>query len=74
MSGSNKLEKTINNLGKKIAVDSLRENHKQFIKNKRLTFKSQQRFRSKKHNVFTEVVKKTSILLLMIKECNQSIK
>ena len=39
-------------------MDSLRENHKEFIKNNRLILKSQQRIRRKKYNVFTEKVKK----------------
>ena len=34
-------------------MNSLRETHKEFMKNNRLTLKSQQRFRSEKHNVFT---------------------
>ena len=36
-----------------------RENHKEFIKNKKFMLKSQQRFRSEKHNIFTEEVNKT---------------
>ena len=40
----------------KPAVDSLRENHKEFIKNNKLILKSQQRFRSEKHNTFAEEV------------------
>ena len=35
-------------------IDSLWENCKEFIRNNRLILKSQQRFRSKKHNVFAE--------------------
>ena len=34
-------------------MNNLRETHKEFLKNNRLTLKSQQRFRSEKHNVFT---------------------
>ena len=50
------LENEINQLEKnKLNVDSLRENHKEFIKNNKLVLQSQQRFRSKKHNVFTEI-------------------
>ena len=37
-------------------MDSLRENHKEFIKNNKLILKSQQRFRSEKHNAFAEEV------------------
>ena len=37
-------------------MNSFWENNKQFIKNKKLILKTQQRFRSKKHNVFTEEI------------------
>ena len=37
-------------------MDSSGENHKDFIKNKKLILIEQQRFRSEKHNVFTEDV------------------
>ena len=39
-------------------MNSLTENHKEFIKNNRFIFKSQQRLRSEKHNVFTAEVNK----------------
>ena len=39
-------------------MDNLRKNHREFIKNKKWILKSQQRFRSGKHNVFTEEVNK----------------
>ena len=56
------LENKINQLEKnKVGVDSLRENHKEFIKNNKLILKSQQKFRSKKHNVFIEKVNKTAL-------------
>ena len=42
-------------------MDNLRESHKEFIKNNKLILKSQQRFRSKKYNVFTEEVNKTEL-------------
>ena len=42
----------------KLSVDSLRENHKEFIKINRLILKSQKRIKSKKHNVFTKEVNK----------------
>ena len=38
-------------------MESLTENHKEFIKNNKL-LKSEQKFRSKKHNVFIEEVNK----------------
>ena len=48
----------INQLGKnKVDVETLKENHGEFIKNNKLKVKSQQRFRSKKHNLFTEEIK-----------------
>ena len=56
------LENKINQLEKnKVDVDSLRENHTEFIKNNKLILKSQQKFRSEKHNVFTEKVNKTAL-------------
>ena len=43
-------------------MDSLRENHKEFMKNNKLMMlKSQQRFRIEKHNVFTEEVNKIAL-------------
>ena len=56
----------------KLDVDSLRENHKEFIENNRLVLKSQQRFWSEKH-AFTGEVKKLHWVLVMIKEYNQQI-
>ena len=41
-----------------IEVDSLRENHKEYIKSNRLILISRPRFKSEKHNVFTEEVNK----------------
>ena len=46
----------------RLDVNSLGKNHKEFIKNNKLILKPEQRFRSKKHNVFTEEVNK--ILLI----------
>ena len=42
-------------------MNSLRENHKELMKNNGLILKSEQRFRSVKHNVFTEVVNKIAL-------------
>ena len=54
------IENKINHLEKpKIDVGSLKENKKEFIKNK-LILKTQQRFRSEKPNVFTEEINKIS--------------
>ena len=51
---ANQLEKQISHLEKnKINIDSLRKNHENFIKNKRLILKSLRRFRREKYNVFT---------------------
>ena len=51
------IENTINQLEKnKTNVNSLR-----IHKNNRLILKSQQRFKSKKHNVFTEAVNKIAL-------------
>ena len=48
---SNAIWKKVNQLEKnKVDVDSLRENHKEFIKNNKLILKLQQRFRREKHN------------------------
>ena len=42
-------------------MDSLRENHKEFIKRNILILKSQQRIRSKKDNILTEEVHKIAL-------------
>ena len=62
------MENKINWLEKdKFNVDSLREKHKESIKNKALILKCEQRFRSKKLNVFTEEVNKIALIAMMIK-------
>ena len=43
------------------------------MKNYKLILKSQQRFRSETHNVFTEEINKIALRLMMIKEYNQLI-
>ena len=35
-------------------ADSLKKDHKEFIKNNKLTLKMEQRFKSERHHVFTE--------------------
>ena len=35
-------------------MDSLKKDHKEFIRNHNLILKTQQRFKSERHNVFTE--------------------
>ena len=54
-------------------VDSLKENHKEFTKNNKLILKSQQRFRSKKYNVFTEEINKIAFSANDYKRIRQSI-
>ena len=52
-------ENNINQLEKKkVDVDSPRKNHKKFIKNNKLTLKSQQRFRNEKYSLFIEEIDK----------------
>ena len=52
------IENKINHLEKKkIDVDNLKE----FIKNNKLILKTQQRFKSKRHNVFTEEINKVAL-------------
>ena len=54
-----KIENKIKHLEKnKIDVDSLKEDHKKLINNNKLILKTQQRFRSEKHNVFTKEINK----------------
>ena len=55
------LENEINQLEKKLDIDSLRRKKKEFIKNNRLILKLQLRFRSEKHNVFTEEVNRIAL-------------
>ena len=45
----------------KVDMESLRENHKEFIKSNKLTLKSSLRFRSEKHNVFIEEVNQIAL-------------
>ena len=50
------------NLEIKIDVDNLKENHKELTKNNKLILKTQQRFRSENHNVFTEEINKIALI------------
>ena len=45
----------------KFNVDSVKEDQKEFSKNKILILKTQQRFKSERHNVFTEVFVKVAL-------------
>ena len=38
------------------------KNHKQFIKNNKSKLKTQQRFKSERHNIFTEEINKTALI------------
>ena len=42
-------------------MESLKQDHKEFIKNNKLILKPQQRFRREKHNVFTEEINKIAL-------------
>ena len=57
----NQLANEMNYLENNIQTDSLSENNKDFIENNRLILKSQQRFKSEKHNVFSEEVNKIAL-------------
>ena len=51
------LENKINHLERnENYTDSLKKDHKEFIKNNKLILKTQQRFKSEGHNVFTEEI------------------
>ena len=53
------IERKINYLRKKKTdLDSLKEDQKEFVKNNKVILKTQQRFKSERHNVFTEVINK----------------
>ena len=54
---ANQLKNKINQLEKnKINTESLRLNHNEFIKNNKFILKTQQSFKSERHNAFTEEV------------------
>ena len=53
-------ERKINYLRKKNDVDSLKEDQKETVKNKPI-LKTQQRFKSLRHNVFTEEINKIAL-------------
>ena len=42
-------------------MNTLKEHRKEFIKNNKLILKTQERFRSEKHNVFTEKINKIAL-------------
>ena len=45
----------------KIDIDSTKENHQEFIENNKSIIKIQQRFKSERHNVFTEEISKIAL-------------
>ena len=56
------IERKINYLRKKrIGVDSLKEDQKEFVKNDKLIFETKQRLKSEKQNVFTEEINKIAL-------------
>ena len=56
------LDNKINYLEKdKIDINSINENIKRFIKNNKSILKTQQRFKSQRHNVFTEEINKNAL-------------
>ena len=54
------LENKINYLENKIDIDSIKENHKEFLKNNKSILKIQQRFKSERDNVVTEEINKNA--------------
>ena len=57
------IENKINQLEtNKVDLNTLRENHKEFIINNELILKSQVRFRSEKDNVFIKEVNKIEVI------------
>ena len=58
---ASQIRNIVNHLEKKgINVDSLKEDKKEFIKN-RVILKTQQRFKSERHTVFTEEINKIAL-------------
>ena len=56
---STQLENKINYLEKnKTDIDSIKENHQEFLKNNKSILKILQLFKSERHNVFTENINK----------------
>ena len=58
----------------KTNVDSLEKDQKGFLKNNKLILKTQQRFRSEKHNVCTEEINKIALSSSDYKKHNQLIR
>ena len=47
---------------KEINVDCLKEGQRKFVEKTKLVLKTQQRFKSKRHNVFTEEINKMALI------------
>ena len=59
---ANQLENKINQQEKtRLNTESFKENHNKFIKNNKLILKTQQRFKSERHNVFTDKINKIAL-------------
>ena len=60
---ASQLENNINHLKKtnKTDIDSLKKDHKEFMKNNQLILKTQQRNKSKRCNVFTEEINRIAL-------------
>ena len=59
---ANQLENKINQQEKtRLNTESFKENHNEFIKNNKLILKTQQRFKSERHNVFTDKINKIAL-------------
>ena len=56
---------------KKIDVDSLKEDQKEFVNKNKLILKTQQKFKSERRDAFTEEIKKIDLSLMLMKECEQ---
>ena len=56
------LANKVNHLEKsRIDIDSFKKGYKEFIRNNKLVLKTQKRFKSEKHNVFTENINKFAL-------------
>ena len=56
------LENKVNHLeNNKIDIYRIKENHKEFIGNNKSILETQQRFKSERHNIFTEEIKKIAL-------------
>ena len=56
------LENKINYLAKnKFDIDSIKKNNKEFIRNNKSILKTQQRFKSERHSIFTEEINKIAL-------------